>query len=183
MINFWSSLLRRLSRQGVLVFASSFIIHLSASAGYAGGPYVVWVNLDHSFDGERIDSVVADFVASNSINCDGQWKSGDSLLYMKKRPPLIDDDLVRKVFLKRDAIQRKYLSDALRKYSEIGFRHYDGLDGIVVYSNQGVAKMMSLTTKKKEIQSVVLASRGNRPMKKDVEDAFCALLPPITRAP
>lgn len=72
-----------------------------AFAGYAGGPYVVWVNLDRSSEGERVDKIVADYATAKAVNCVGRWKIGDSLLYMKKRPLLIGDDLVEDVSVKK----------------------------------------------------------------------------------
>lgn len=154
-----------------------------AFAGYAGGPYVVWVNLDHSSERGRIDKVVGEYATAKSVNCAGRWKMGDSLLYMKKRPPSIGDDLVEDVFLRKKQESKKQLSSALRNYKDVDFRHVDGLDGIIVYTTEGGARMMSLTTGKRKIESVAIASHGKPPVKGDIEDAFCALLPPITRAP
>ena len=183
MTYFWRSSLQRLLWKATTFFALLFKSTSFAFAGYAGGPYVVWVNLDHSPDKRRIDGVIADYATSKAVNCDGQWKMGDSLLYMKKRPPLIDNDLVEGVFLRKNSAQKKRLNFALRNYRDIDFHHHDGLDGIIAYTTQGDAKMMSLTTGKNKIESVTIASHGNRPAKEDIEDAFCALLPPITRAP
>lgn len=171
------------SRRALMFFAVLLNIFPQASAGYAGGPYVVWVNLDHSSEGERVDRIIANHATAKSVSCSGQWKMGDSLLYMKKRPAAIGDELVKDVFLGKNKNQKKRLSSALRRYKDADFGHYDGLDGIIVYAAGGEAKMMSLTTGKNKIESVTVASHGNSPMKEDVEDAFCALLPPITRAP
>jgi len=166
---------------GAPLFLFAPIISL---AGYAGGPYVVWVNLDLSSEKEEINQVIANFATSKSINCNGEWKRGDSLLYMKKRPPLISNSLIEKVFLKKSNSEKKRLNLALRGYKDIEFQHYEGLDGVIVYANEnGAKKMMSLTTGKKKIESVTLASHGRSPAKGDIEEAFCALLPPITRRP
>lgn len=162
----------------------SLLLPLLASAGYAGGPYVVWVNFDHPSSKENTNKIIAEFAISKSVNCDGNWKVGDSLLYMKKRPPLIDNELVESVFLKNDKPSKKRLNYALKNYKDIELQHLEGLDGIIVYTSvNDTKKMMSLTTGKRKIQSVTLASHGRPPAKADIEDAFCALLPPITRLP
>lgn len=170
----------KLLRQGVLLFA--VLSPLFSFAGYAGGPYVVWVNLDRSSDGEKVDQIIVDFLSGKSIECDGQWKMGDSLLYMKRRPPSIDDELVRDVFLGKKKTKMKQLDVALRRYRDAEFPHHEGLDGIIVYSRQPEMKIMSFTAGARRIESVAVASQGNVPVKEDVEDAFCALLPSITRA-
>lgn len=107
---------------------------------------------------------------------------GDSLLYMKRRPPSIDDELVRDAFLGKKKTKMKQLDVALRRYRDAEFPHHEGLDGIIVYSRQPEMKIMSFTAGARRIESVAVASQGNVPVKEDVEDAFCALLPPITRA-
>ncbi|RSZ32701.1 MULTISPECIES: hypothetical protein [unclassified Variovorax] len=170
----------KLLRQGALLFVVLFPIF--SFAGYAGGPYVVWVNLDRSSDGKEVDRIIVDFLANKSVECDGQWKMGDSLLYMKRRPPSIDDGLVRDVFLGKKKTKMKQLDAALRSYRDAEFPHHDGLDGIIVYSRQPEMKIMSFTVRTRRVESVAVASQGNIPMKEDVEEAFCALLPPITRA-
>jgi len=152
-------------------------------AGYAGGPYVVWVNLDRSVNGKRVDKIIANFATSKSVNCGGQWKMGDSLLYMVARPSSISDSLVEDVFLRNDKIQMKRLSLALKNHRDADFPSHEGLDGVVIYSNKRDAKIMSFTKGRRKIESVRIASPGELPSKQDIEDAFCALLPPITRAP
>lgn len=181
--NLNQSCVARLRWRAAVFFAVLLNIPFQSFAGYAGGPYVVWVNLDHSSEGKRVDKVIADYATAKSVNCAGRWKMGDSLLYMKKRPLLINDDLIEDVFLRKNSGQKKRLSSALRTYKDVDFHHYDGLDGIIVYTAEGGGKMMSLTTGKRKIESVVIASHGKPPVKEDIEDAFCALLPPITRAP
>ena len=163
----------------------SFVLLLPsiAVAGDAGGPYVVWVNLDRSLNKSVVDQMIADFVVRKSINCDDQWKLGDSLLYMKRRPALIDDGLVRDIFLKKSKAKLKHLNAALKNYRDDEFPHHEGLDGLIVYTGQPEMKMMSFTRGRHRIESLAIASKGDVPSKEDVEEAFCALLPPITRAP
>lgn len=163
----------------------SFVLLLPsiAVAGYAGGPYVVWVNLDHSLKRVVVDQMIADFAVGKSVNCDDRWKVGDSLLYMKRRPLLIDDELVMDVFLKKSKAKLRRLNAALKNYRDAEFPHHEGLDGLIVYAGQPEMKLMSFTTGGRQIESISIASKVDVPSKEDVEEAFCALLPPITRAP
>jgi hypothetical protein len=164
-------------------FLFAFAFSSLSYAGYAGGPYVVWVNLDRSIDGKRVDKIIANFATRKSVNCDGQWKMGDSLLYMVARPSSISDSLIEDVFLRNDKIQMKRLSLALKNHRDADFPSHEGLDGIIIYSNKRDAKIMSFTKGRRKVESLRIASQGELPPKKDIEDAFCALLPPITRAP
>lgn len=43
--------------------------------------------------------------------------------------------------------------------------------------------MMSLTTGKRKIEAMTLGADHSLPEAADIEAAFCALLPPITRRP
>ena len=152
-----------------------------ALAGSVSGPNVVWVNLDQSGDAERVNNIVASFVNNRETSCHGNWFPGVSLLYMKKRPQQISDELVWDVFLRKKSSQRKRLNLALREYKDAAA--YDGFDGIIVYSRSKNSTMMRLTTGKNKIEKFALSINGKTPEKQDVEDAFCVLLPPITRLP
>ncbi|MDH6168205.1 hypothetical protein M2282_003356 [Variovorax boronicumulans] len=152
-----------------------------AFAGASNGPFVVWVNLDKSANRSRVNEIISDF-ANSSKDCDGAWLRSP-MLYMKKRPPLITDELIESVFLKKDTVRKKYLNAALKNYKNLDLSHLEGLDGVIVYTNSGAARMMSLTTGKTKIETLTLSSHGHTPEKEDIEGAFCALLPAITRAP
>lgn len=153
----------------------------SVLAGSVSGPNVVWVNLDPSADAERVDNIIASFASNRKTDCHGHWFPSASLLYMKKRPQQIDNELIRDVFLKKKSSQRKRLNLALREYKDA--EAYDGFDGIIVYSRSTNSKMMRLTTGKNKIEEFALSMNGHTPEKQDIEDAFCVLLPPITRLP
>jgi len=156
--------------QGQLVFAGSVT-----------GPNVVWVNLDSTAEGQKINQIVQDFANNKSTDCNGNW-STQSLLYMIKRPPLIDDDLIKDVFLKGSSRGKKRLHYLLRSYKDR--EAYDGFDGIMVYvKDGGEAKIMSLTTGKAKIETYTAALNNKFPRPESIKDAFCALLPPIIRTP
>lgn len=150
-------------------------------AGSVSGPNVVWVNLDLTIEGQRSNQIVRDFASSRSTDCNGNW-STQSLLYMVKRPPLIDDNLIRDVFLKGDISRKKRLHYLLRNYKDP--EAYDGFDGVMVYARNGEeVKIMSLTTGRSKISTYTAAINHRPPKPESIKDAFCALLPPITRAP
>lgn len=154
----------------------------AATAGAKNGPYVVWVNLDKSSGGKRIDKIIKNFANKKSTDCDGQWLRGP-LLYMEKRPRLITDDLIDDVFLKKSSSQMRNLNLALKNYKDDGMMNSPGLDGVIIYANRGNARMMSLTTGKRKIETVTFEADRSLPEAADIEAAFCALLPPITRRP
>lgn len=164
-------------------FACLLGLSLSTSgwAGSVSGPNVVWVNLDPSDDAERVNNIIASFVNNRKTDCHGNWFPGASLLYMKKRPRQISDELVEDVLLRKKSSQRKRMNLALREYKDAAA--YDGFDGIIVYSRSVNSTMMRLTTGKNKIEKFSLSVNGSTPEKQDIEDAFCVLLPPITRLP
>jgi hypothetical protein len=102
---------------------------------------------------------------------------------MEKRPEPITDDLIGDVFLNRNSNQKRILNAALKNYKDDRVMNSAGLDGVIVYVNQRKARMMSLTTGKRKIETVTLGADRSLPEASDIEAAFCALLPPITRRP
>ncbi len=171
-----------LSRLGVrLTYLLFFCYGSSVLAGSVSGPNIVWANLDLTAEGQKSSQIVRDFASSRSTDCNGSW-SAQSLLYMTKRPPLIDDNLIRDVFLRGDVSRKKRLHYLLRNYKDPEV--YDGFDGVMVYArNGGEVKIMSLTTGRSKISTYTAAVNHRPPKPESIKDAFCALLPPITRAP
>jgi hypothetical protein len=160
-----------------------FILFCSASAfsGSVSGPNVVWVNLDSSIQGGKVNQIIEDFIDKKSTRCHGNWFPGISLLYMKKRPPRISKALIKDVFLNKKRGQRIVLDLALKNYKDDDA--YDGFDGVIVYANSIHPRMMRLTTGQQNIETFILSMNGEMPERKDIEAAFCVLLPPITRSP
>jgi hypothetical protein len=153
----------------------------STFAGSVSGPNVVWVNLDSSVEGKKVDRIIENFIDKRSTRCHGSWFPGTSLLYMKKRPPQISDVLIKDIFLNKKRHQKLTLDLALKNYKDDDA--YDGFDGIIVYANSAHPRMMRLTTGQQNIETFILSINGKMPKQQDIEAAFCVLLPPITRSP
>ena len=152
---------------------SGFSLH--SFAGYRDDRLVVWVNLNEGQNKMLINNLIREFIESGRIDkeCGVKWSDWGSILYMKKRPTGITDELIKKVFLEN---LLKSFRDPEREIKE-------GLDGIIVYSGKNSPKMMNFVTGRKKIKTFHLASNKSSPSTRDVEDAFCVLLPPVTRAP
>jgi hypothetical protein len=154
----------------------------SVFSGSVKGPYVIWVNLDSSSDAKRVDKIIGNFASDKSTDCNGNWAIHKPLLYMKKRPAPITDNLIKQVFLERSASQRLKLHRFLRTYTDDDLD--DGFDGVIVHAKvKGETQILSLTTGKNKIQSYTTALKNLNPTRESIEDAFCALVPPITRKP
>ena len=102
---------------------------------------------------------------------------------MKKRPDGITNELIRKVFIEKDGSSLRRLNYLLKSFKDAGNGVDEGLDGVVVYSNKGGPHMMNFITGRKKIKSYSLALNNSLVRAQDVEEAFCVLLPPTTRAP
>lgn len=162
-----------------------FGCHLRSFAGYRDDRLVVWVNLERDSQGVNVNEVIANFIRSGRIDssCDVHWKGWGSILYMKKRPNGITDDLIRKVFVQKDGSSLRRLNHLLKSFKDTEVGVDEGLDGVVVYSSKGGPHMMNFITGRKKIKSYSLASNNSLVKAQDVEEAFCVLLPPTTRAP
>ncbi len=158
---------------------------LSSFAGYRDDRLVVWVNLESGSKGFNVDEVIRDFIHSGRVDssCGVRWQQWGSTLYMKKRPDGITDDLIRKAFIEKDRPSLQRLNHLLKSFKDPEIGADEGLDGVVVYSSKGGPHMMNFITGRKKIKSYSLASNNSLVKAQDVEEAFCVLLPPTTRAP
>jgi hypothetical protein len=162
-----------------------WIFSLPSFAGHRDDRHVVWVNLDEGQNGLFINDVIREFIESGSIDkeCGINWSGSGSTLYMKKRPPGITNELIKKAFLEKNEKSLRDLNKFLKSFRDIKGEINEGLDGVVVYSVSGNPRMMNFVTGRKKIKTFHLASKKSSPSTQDVEDAFCVLLPPVTRAP
>jgi len=168
-----------------VVIFSFFWCPVSSFAGYRSDRLVVWINLEKDHDAFDVDGVIVNFIRSGRIDleCGVDWKDGGSMLYMKKRPVGITNDLAWKVFLKKDKVALRHLNYLLKSFRDAENGVDEGLDGVVIYSNKNGPHMMNLVAGKKKIKSYPLTSNNASLTAQDVEEAFCILLPPVTRAP
>jgi hypothetical protein len=175
-------------KKTVLLLAVHCLLYgyaLNSFAGYREDRLVVWINLEEASDHLNVSKVIANFINSRRVDteCGVHWRDGGSILYMKKRPHQITNDLIREVFIQRKEASLQRLNYLLKSFRgpEDGVR--DGLDGVMVYSNNNGPHMMNFIANKKTIKAYPLALKNSTPTTRDIEDAFCILLPPITRAP
>jgi hypothetical protein len=177
-----------LLKKTVLLLAAHYLLYGYASnsfAGYREDRLVVWVNLEEASDHLNVNKVIENFIISRRVDteCGVRWRDGGSILYMKKRPHQITNDLIREVFIQRKKTALQRLNYLLKSFRSPEDGVQDGLDGVMVYSNNNGPHMMNFITKRKTIKAYPLALKDSTPTTQDIEDAFCILLPPITRAP
>lgn len=172
----------------LISFFAIFVLYgfsLNSFAGYRDDRFVVWVNLDEGPHREIVNKVIKDFVESGRVDteCGVHWREWGSTLYMKKRPPGITDELVRKAFVEKDRASLQQLNRFLKSFRDAEREIDEGLDGIMVYSKKNGPRMMNFVTNRKKIKTFEMRGDGASPSARDIEDAFCVLLPPVTRAP
>lgn len=127
---------------------------------------------------------IKNFANSDRIDsaCDIQWKNNDSILYFNNRRLKISDDLLRRVFMERDGESFAELSRALRSFRHLERNVRDGLDGMIFYDGEKSFRMMSFTVGSRKVKTYPQLLKASSKTK-EIERAFCSLLPPITRAP
>ena len=160
-------------RNTLLVLATSVLLALAApraDAGMAVGPYLIWVNLAED---ATADQAIHDYTHAE-LSLDSCWDSNGLLVY-KALPKEITPELVRQAVVRKDAAARKRLLAVLhRRHGDI-----ESWDGIVVVPKTGKPTLMSLSASGR-FKTKAAAEKNGQP---DWSDAFCAVLPPISRKP
>ena len=143
----------------------------SAQAGWVEGPYVVWVNLPKT---QAVDARIKAFVDADREQC---WSDG-ALLYMRKRPEGVTDELARQAVVER----QPQAQARLRQLLDRGVDELPALDGLVVYwqGPQGQPMMGSWSRLKGRVRHAsALGAQGQLAL----SETFCQVLPPISRKP
>jgi len=168
----------------VIAFVISIFLSFDSFAGSRSDHFIAWSSLGSDGVSQEIAEKIKNFANSDRIDfaCDIQWKNNDSILYLNNRVLKIPDDLLRKVFIERDAESFSALSHALRSFRHPERNVRDGLDGIVFYDGERSFRMMSFTVGARSVKTYPQAFKASAKTK-EIERAFCSLLPPITRAP
>ena len=163
---------RRIGKLRRLLAASCLLACTIAHAGSVeGGPHVIWINLS-ALPGP-IDQRIKAYLDSDAMAC----ASEGAITFMRKNPAAITPDLVERAMLKRDPLALK----TLRRLITIPFGDaHNGFDGVVVYTDQPSPRMLALTHDVKQIDLRKIASPTAAGV---LEAAFCAIRPPIARAP
>lgn len=164
----------------VILFSFSQI----SFAGFRDDHFIAWINLGRGADDQEMTKKIVDFANSDRIDfaCRINWSNNDSILYVGARPLGVTDELIREVFFEKNKASFLKLSHALRSFRDPDANVRHGLDGVIFYSGGSFPRMMSFTTGGKRIKVYPIELKASSEAK-DVEGAFCALLPPITRAP
>lgn len=143
----------------------------AAYAGYISLPSLVFVNLD-----ERNRPDINEYlrrIINSGPKC---WNGNSTLFYMKRRPPALTNQLVaRAVADNRSALSK--LSKILLTYRD---EEINGFDGLIVFSSTPEPRLIGISAGPHPMESFALASTSNQD---DVEDAFCAVMPPVIRRP
>jgi len=168
----------------VIAFATSIFLPFDSFAGSRSDHFIAWGSFGSDVVSQEIAAKIKNFANSDRIDfaCDIQWKNNDSIFYLNNRVLRIPDDLLRKVFIERDAESFSALSHALRSFRHPERNVRDGLDGIVFYDGERSFRMMSFTVGARSVKTYPQAFKASAKTK-EIERAFCSLLPPITRAP
>lgn len=139
-----------------------------ALAGSVEGPYVIWYNM--AARPALVDQQVRQYLNSQAAK-DKCFDNG-AILFMRDKPA-IPAELIAAALYGQEQTAIKRLSALLKK----PFKDMDeGFDGIVVYADNGKARLYSLTT---GARKVVKRDTGMT----NVADALCSVMPMITRAP
>lgn len=144
-----------------------------ASAGVVIEPNIVYANLSDAPD-EAVDLALKGSINAVHPEC---WVKGGGLIYMKKRPPGVDDKLIRRAVLQGRLSAKRSLSNALLSSRD---DEVNGLDGVVVYVDRPSPRLASMTAKTLTVDSQNIADVRNA---KDVELAFCAVKPDVVPSP
>lgn len=161
-------------RIGVVCLSLSLIFFAaSVSAGMVNEPNIVYANLSEAQD-RAVDSALKQAINSANPEC---WVKGAGLIYMKKRPPGITDELIKRALFQGRLSAKRGLSKALLSYRD---DEVSGFDGVVIYADKPVPRFVSMTAKTLAVNSQQIADAHNR---NDIELAFCAIKPDVVRAP
>lgn len=168
----------------VIVLAASVFLQSDSFAGSRSDHFIAWSSLGSNEVGQEIMEKIKDFANSDRIDfaCDIQWRNNDSILYLNNRRLKIPDDLLRRVFMERDGESFAELSRTLRSFRHLERNVGDGLDGMIFYDGEKSFRMMSFTVGARKVKTYPQLLKASSKTK-EIERAFCSLLPPITRAP
>ncbi|WP_295986937.1 hypothetical protein [uncultured Variovorax sp.] len=170
---------------GIIVALPFYVLLPTSSvAGARSDHFVAWGSLGADAGSRELVERIKEFASSDRIDsvCGIQWENNDSLLYLNNRILRISDDLLQKVFIERDTKSFPALSRALRSFRHPERNVLDGLDGIVFYDGERSFRMMSFTVGARSVKTYPQAFKASAKTK-EIERAFCSLLPPIVRAP
>ena len=141
-----------------------------ALAGMVYGPYLIWVNLAGD---ASADAALHDY--TNAVPANDMCWNSHALLIAGNLPDGLTPELVRKAVVAREPAARKHLLAILKR----GDGDIESFDGIVVVAKGGPPRLMSLAASGR-VRSKAVVEMSGQP---DWPEAFCDVLPPISRKP
>lgn len=152
---------------GKLLLTITLLMASRASyAGFAGGPYFLWVNLSGN---ERIEHIINKKLAEGEV-----CSRPDMQIF--PAPDWISRELITKAIVQGDKRSLASL-DALIRRKYPGYTE-KGLDGIIVYNENPNPQLSNFVRGRKVITKVPLDKSVNVQATWRI---FCGLVPPITR--
>lgn len=139
-------------------------------AGIIPVPNLVFINLDEQNYANL--NVVMRNVVNNIPGC---WNGNEALFYMRKRPLGMTNDLAKKIINGDQKAWRK-ASKVLLGYKD---QEVKGFDGLVVFSSRPKPMFYGISVGNSGVTSADLGGLSE----KEVETAFCAVMPPVVREP
>jgi hypothetical protein len=161
------------SRLALRLFASLTLLAVWAAPAGAGtvfGPYLIWMNFAED---ASADAAIHDYTHAEP-DPDSCWNSQALLLYQGFAKE-ITPELVRRAVVLHEPAQRKRLLALLR----LGGDDIKAFDGVVVIPKSGSPTVMSLSASGKIKSRSAIDKAGHAIW----ADAFCEVLPPISRKP
>jgi len=150
----------------VLLVITSLTISSASNAGFAGGPYFLWLNLS---DNKHIDKIL-------NKNLDKKEDCGEPNMKIVPLPDWISRDLIEKAMLRGDKSSIAALDRVMKKkYPEYSSQ---GLDGVIAYSDAPKPQFLNFVRGRKGILKDPLPRSAND---QSIWEAFCLMVPPITR--
>jgi hypothetical protein len=149
------------------------LLSLKAYSGQISYPNLVFVSLDQK-NGAEFTRLFKEIVNAPNPKC---WNGTSALIYVSTRPKNLTDDLVRKAVIKHDPKAIKLIGSILLSYKDDEVR---GFDGLVALVDDSGPRLISITAGRTRVRSFALFNTDNV---HDIEDAFCAVIPPVVRKP
>ncbi|MGW8391053.1 hypothetical protein [Pseudoduganella sp. HUAS MS19] len=147
-------------------FLTIFLVSNNSIAGFAGGPYFLFIN---SANNKKIDEIINKKISEKEDCSKPDMQIIDT-------PDWISQELINKAMVAGDKKAISKLDTLIRK------KHPDysmqGLDGIILYSENPMPQFSNFVRGRKVILKDRLGKSAND---EAIWSAFCLMVPPITR--
>ena len=166
----------------LILFFVAALYGEAALAGWADGPYIVWINYEKN-EPEKTDKIAKDLFNERDSCID---YTRNPIFYMRKRPENITNENVYKAIVEKDSKAQDYLYNAIINYKDKSIwdpnNEILGLDGVIAYIPSPKPHLISFSfnkhTKKYKIKEQKIARQYD---KNSIRNALCKVMPEITR--